>query len=251
MPISLRNYLYGYQSGSAIIPGEFTVWNTNTTTNSNGGQCCLWTVPAGAVCAVFEIWSGGGSGGGSCCCVQGGGAGSGGYAIKSCTVAAGQQIRICAAGSGCCMFTNEGECGCCSFVCSLGGAGQPTWLTNVPGGHCVSRPLRCNYFSNCYTCCSMCYCCGGVASNADFFVAGTVGSGIGSQYCYGQGHQYAANAPFAAPGPRIGPNGCCGWGGDQGFGIFPGGGGISAQLYGGGCCCGGPGAGGMVYVMYF
>ena len=251
MAISLRNYLFGYASGTAITPGEFTVWNTNTQTQSNGGACCLWTVPSGVTCAVFEIWSAGGSGAGSCCCMQGGGAGSGGYAIKACTVAAGQTIQICAAGSGYCTNSNSGDCGCCSWVCSTGGGGQPTWSVIVPGGWAVARALTCYYFSSCYTCCSMCWCCGGIASGADFFVPGTTATGIGSQYCYDQGHQYAANAPMVAPGPRIGPNGCCAWGGSNGWGIFPGGGGMSAQLYGGGCCCGGPGAGGMVYVMYY
>jgi hypothetical protein len=33
-------------------------------------------------------------------------------------------------------------------------------------------------------------------------------------------------------------------------GMFPGGGGLAAQVHSGVCCCGGWGAGGMVYVLY-
>jgi len=56
---------------------------------------------------------------------------------------------------------------------------------------------------------------------------------------------------YGRGGLRNGPNGCCAWGGSQGFGLFPGGGGMSAQAYGEGCCCGSPGAGGLVYVVYY
>jgi hypothetical protein len=35
------------------------------------------------------------------------------------------------------------------------------------------------------------------------------------------------------------------------MGTFPGGGGLSAQVYGGSCCYGGPGAGGLVYVLFY
>jgi hypothetical protein len=250
---SLRNFLYGYGTAAAIEPADFTVFNTNTQSIYNGGFCCLWTVPAGATCAIFEIWSAGGDGGGACCCMQGGGAGSGGYAIKTCTVSAGQQIRICAASSGCCVQNESGRQGECSFVCSLGGGSGSqsgtTWLANVDGGYGVPRNVRCWYYGGCYTCCSMCWCCG-VSSGVDFFSPGTTGTGFGTQHCYDQGHMYAATAPMTT-GPRIGPNGCCDWGGSCSNFHFPGGGGHSSQGHSGGCCCGTPGGGGMVYVMYF
>lgn len=247
----LRNLLYGYGAATAIVPQEFSVFNTATQTPGNGGQCCLWTVPAGVTTAVFEIWSSGGSGDGGCCCMMGAGAGSGGYAIKACTVAAGQQIRICAAASGCAV-PSGGLCGCCSFVCSLGGGGQGTWMTNVCGGWCSNMYSRCNMWINCYSCCSSCYCCGGIADNADFFVPGTTGSTHNTQYCHDTAYGIAANAPMAGGGFKMGPSGCCATGcTDLGFGNFPGGGGLSAQIYGGGCCCGSPGGGGMVYVVYY
>lgn len=249
----LRDLLYGYGEGQAVTPSEFMVYNTNTQTSANGGQCCLWTVPTGVSYAVFEMWSGGGSGAGGCCCMQGGGAGSGGYAIKGCTVAPGQQIRICASTSGCCSNSGQtdGICGCCTYICSLGGGGQPTWNSYVDGGRCVTVQNRCFYYANCYSCCSQCYCCGGGSGNVDFCIWGTTGSGHASQYCYDHGFQMAANAPMTGAGNKPGPNGCCGWGGSNAFGNFPGGGGNSAQAYGGGCCCGGPGGGGLVYVVYY
>lgn len=251
---NLRSLLYGYGEGAAITPGELSVWNTNTQSESNGGQCCLWTVPAGITTAVFEIWSGGGGGAFGCCCMFGGGAGSGGYGLKRCTVAAGQQIRICAAGSTCCdSGNNSGHTGNCSFVCSLGGGGQSTWESKVCGGCGVTDPTRCQYWINCYTCCSQCYCCGGTGSNVDFSIAGTTGVSQPTQYCYGNAHQYAANAPFMS-GPRVGNNGC--WSGSRiggvcGFGTFPGGGGFSSQVHSNECYWGGPGAGGLVYVLFY
>lgn len=247
---NLRDLLYGYEQGEVIEPGEFTVLNTNYTTVGNGGCCYLWTVPSGAKRAVFEMWSGGGSGGGGCCCMQGGGAGSGGYAIKAMDVFPGQDIQICAAGSGCCGGYYTAIQGCPTWVCSLGGGGSTTWLSCITGGYTNSRCVTCQYGANCYTCCSMCYCCGGISNCADFFSPGTTGNGHSTQFCHGEYHQYAANAPMM-PGPRIAPGGCCGIGGGNAWGMFPGGGGWSAAVYGGNCCCGGPGAGGMVYVLYY
>lgn len=250
---SLRNFLYGYGSGGAIQPNDFTVYNTNTQSVYNGGQCCLWTVPAGVTCAIFEMWSAGGDGGGACCCMQGGAAGGGVYAIKTCTVSAGQQIRICAASSGCCVQSESGRQGDPTWICSLGGGGGTengvTWYVCADGGQPVSRSTRCNYFNGCYTCCSMCWCCS-IAYGADFFAPGVSGTGFGTQHCVDQGHQYAGVGPMTT-GPRLGPNGCCAWGGSCGNFHFPGGGGFSSQGHPGGCCCGTPGGGGMVYVLYF
>ena len=151
------------------------------------------------------------------------------------------------------MQPESGRQGDCSFVCSLGGGGGTqnaiTWQAAVPGGQGVTRTVRCQYFANCYTCCSMCYCCS-IPTGVDFAVSGTTGTGIASQFCYDAGHQYAGTAPMTT-GPRLGPNGCCAWGGSCGNFHFPGGGGFSSQGYPGGCCCGTPGGGGMVYVLFF
>ena len=255
---NLRDLLFGYEGGTAITPGEFTVLNTNYESIGNGGCCLLWTVPAGKTRAVFEMWSGGGTGAGGCCCMQGGGAGGGGYAVKAIDVVAGQQIQICAAGSGCCGDYYTSINGCPSWVCSQGGGGAPTWFTCLSGGYTNDRCVTCQLGSNCYTCCTMCSGCGGRvdggtgqgANQADFVVCGVGGNGHSTQYCHGAFHQFAGNGPMT-PGPRIGYPGCYACGAGVSWGIFPGGGGLSSQTYGGGCCCGGPGSGGQVYVLYY
>lgn len=253
--MSLRALLdFPAVGASSVAYTSFQVYNTSKDNAENGGRCCLWTVPSGVTTAIFEIWSGGGGGGMACCCQQGGGAGSGGYGIKTCTVVAGQQIRICAAGSTCCDSGNlQGHNGSCSFVCSLGGGGQGTWEAKVCGGrHVGGSCVRCQYWINCYTCCTMCYCCDGLSTNVDFCIPGTMGNAQPTQFCYGQAHQYAATAPLAVPGPRVGPDGCRNqFGGGEGFGLFPGGGGFSAQVHGGNCYWGSPGAGGLIYVLYY
>ena len=248
MATSLRNLKFGYAAGALLEPNEFVVYNTNTTTVNNGGCCCLWTVPAGASYAIFEMWSAGGNGGGGCCCMQGGGAGSGGYAIKACTVTPGQTIQICAAGSGCCVQTESGSVGCPTWVCATSGT---TWLQCITGGYTSARSVTCGIFTGCYSCCSMCSCCGGRSNNADFAIAGITGTSINSQFCVEAGHQYAGQA-YPTSGPRIGPNGCCNWyGSDCTRGMFPGGGALSVQLHDGSCYCGGFGGGGAVYVVYY
>lgn len=247
---NLRDLLPGYEAPVAQAPQDFSVFNVDTRNNSNGGQCCLWTVPAGVSYAIFEMWSGGGSGGGGCCCMQGSGAGAGGYAVKACTVSPGQEIRICAAGSTCCQMNSDGQCGCCTFVCSLGGAGESTWESKVCGGRGSIISTRCRYYDACYGCCSSCFCCGGRPENVDFHFPGITGSANPTQFCMGQGWQQSANAPMIG-GMRHGYGGCQPRGGQEGFGHFPGGGGLAAQVYGGGCCCGSPGAGGLVYVVFY
>ena len=120
---SLRSFVPGYDTG-VKAPQAFTVsyaWNRDHNEawpaqargvppasrfccNNNGGKCCQWTVPSGTSFAVFEMWGGGASGTGGCCCMQGYPADSGGYAIKSTNVTAGDTFTICAGRSGCCLY---------------------------------------------------------------------------------------------------------------------------------------------------
>ena len=62
---------------------------------NNGGQCCLWTVPAGAEWAAFEVWGGGGPGAGVCCCQQGWSGGSGSYGRRIIEVAPRTIYNLC------------------------------------------------------------------------------------------------------------------------------------------------------------
>ena len=250
---NLRDLLFGYGEGTELTPAEFVVYNTSTQSASNEGQCCAWTVPSGTTYAVFEMWGGGGSGDGSCCCMQGGGAGAGGYVVKGITVTPGEVFRICAAASGCCYPSQGNYCGCCSFVCSTSGGISGTWQLAVCGGRGAISPTQCHGFINCYSCCSQCFCCGGIKSGADADVCfpGVTGTAHKTQHCFDDGYGVAASAPHTAGGLHMGYNGCCARGGPSGFGMFPGGGGLSGQSFGGGCCCGSPGAGGMVYVVYY
>ena len=96
---ALKDLLYGYEAGASIKPKEFMIENTNKWLTLNGGCCLLWTVPAGATHAVFEVWAGGAGGGFSCCCSQGGAGGGGGYAMYESDIAAGDTIRLCSAGT--------------------------------------------------------------------------------------------------------------------------------------------------------
>ena len=249
---NLRDLTFGYGEGAAMTPGEFTVYNTSTTSAANGGFCCLWTVPNGVSYAVFEMWSGGGSGDGGCCCMQGGGAGAGGYAIKARTVTPGEGIRVCAAASNCCRPSQGNYCGCCTFVCSESGGVSGRWESKVCGGRGTIQPNVCRGFISCYSCCSMCYCCGGRAEDVDLSFPGITGTAHRTQHCFDDGYQVAANAPMTGGGIRMGFNGCCARGGGTSeMGLFPGGGGFSGQAFGGGCCCSSAGAGGMVYVVYY
>ena len=87
---TLRDFLFGYEEAKAI-PAELAVYATNTTTENNGGKCCLWTVPAGVSYANFEIWGGGAAGDGGCCCHMGYPSTGGAYGQKASEVEAGKQ----------------------------------------------------------------------------------------------------------------------------------------------------------------
>ena len=70
---------------------QLHIYNTNTRTQNNGGQCCCWIVPANVLWAKFEMWGGGGAGAGACCCMQPNpSAGSSPYARRTLKVTPGQ-----------------------------------------------------------------------------------------------------------------------------------------------------------------
>jgi hypothetical protein len=263
----LTNLIYGYETGGVIKPQEFYIQNTNKWLPHNGGCCYLWTVPAGVTKAVFEVWSGGAGGGFACCCTMGGGGGGGGYMMVETDISAGDQIRMCSAGtSGANMSCCAGFHGCSSYICN----GDGTWCMCVEGGLCSARYPRCHLATNCYSCCSMCACC------SNNYISGSgittlecqtsvTGAYRSSQFCIEAGWQHVGSA-YGTPGPRPqGTSTCCNscHGGICGsyssccgqacmmMGMHPGGGGMTGWTNDGTCRCGGVGGGGMIYVVYW
>lgn len=230
-------------------PQEILIYNTSPETANNGGRCCLWTVPAGAVWVKFEMWGGGGGGAGACCCQQGSPGGSGAYAVKTiCSMTlAGCQYTICAGGTTSMSPICVGCVGCDSYVtgyglsnfCARGGAHGDT--------HC--------FYHFCNSCCiPWAYCC--CAYGGDLCIHGNQSTYNVYNWC-GQGfQQHAMLAGNTASGPRLGPGGCingspngscCNW---FTTAYFPGGGAWSGQSIAGNCWCGGWGASGLVSVTY-
>lgn len=227
---------------------QLYVFNTSTDNVTNGGRCCLWTVPAGVCWAKFEVWGGGGDGGGACCCQQPSqGGGSGSYARRTTRVVAGQTYTICAGGSGCCSQNSSGTSGFPSYVCNAT-ATYPVALcaSGGKGGESCCFAAISGYF-HCST--VICGCtCGG-----DFSLCGLTGSAHMS-WCGYDSWQYVPQGTYVGGGARTGSTHCGEyWMGCAIMGngnIWPGGGGGTAISYQGACCWGGWGAGGLVVVTY-
>ena len=220
--------------------------NAGGCTEQANGRCCLWTVPAGATKATFEIWSGGGGGAGhtccNCCSMAIGGAG-GNYAIRTVDTAPGCQYQICAGGSWPCAksHTCTASMGCRSFVngfglsnfCTVGGCGG--WMCN--GDAWGPRTQQS---------CANCNICGHFG--ADMGIMGTTGYKLGHGSCSCQ----RADGQWTGVAPMIGKWGfnaatqawcSCGC-----YVNWPAGGGVSGAsgLCGNvaKCCAGGMGMGG-------
>lgn len=242
----LRTLLNFPTSGSGSLNYDFvTVWNTNTTTMSNGGCCCLWTVPANVTWAMFEVWGGGGGGGGACCCMTSFPGGSGSYARKIITgLSSGQTFTVCAGGTTNCSEV-DGQAGNPSFVRTSGG----TVCACASGG---SQGLRkCFFQIGCsYSGCPQQLCGSYVGS---FGICGSTGSAKGSSYCSGSSYQFMPSAPFTAGMSRPTKDGCSGFCGgccNGGYALFPGGGGAGTFSHTSGPFCGAAGAGGLVKIYY-
>lgn len=238
---------YTYTSGGALNPfTTLLVYNTSISTPGNGGQCCLWTVPANATWAKFEVWGGGGGGAGGCCCqsqVWGGGSGS--YARKTIQVKPGDSYTICAGSSTTCSTTCCGFYGCVSWaqlnsgtyglnVCAQGGG---TGISNCYTGYC-----QCNWTS--------CIC--GAYCGADFGICGHQAGGNQSSTCGFQSYAFVAEPTYVSQGVRTTFDYCQILNGSSwaGCATFPGGGGGGGGSAGGSCCYGGWGQGGLVVITY-
>lgn len=235
-------------SGNATLLNGFNtlaVYNTNTGTPSNGGTCCLWTVPANATWATFEVWGGGGGGAGACCCqgqVWGGGSGS--YARRTISVVPGNTYRICAGGSTGCSVTCYGCDGFPSYV-QTETASNAINLCAQGGGHGIS---------NCaagYGSCNWTSCICGSYCGQDFGICGHQ-AGQNNSTCGYQSYSFVANPTYIAQGVGRSMDYCQIFHGNQmqGCSVFPGGGSGTANTVSGSCCWGGWGQGGLVLVTY-
>ena len=103
-------------------PGVNSIVISNDTRGlTNGGRCCLWTVPDGVTQVTFELWGSGADGPGARCCQAPVYTGSGGmYAMRTVQTVAGCTYTLCAAGSGCCQSSCGGAAGQTTFVSGSG-----------------------------------------------------------------------------------------------------------------------------------
>ena len=243
----LRDLLQvGEGVGGSVDFTEFHVFNSSKTTHQNGGQCCLWTVPAGVNWFAVELWGGGGGGAGACCCRSGWPGGSGSYARKFVkNVSEGDEFTICAAGTTSC--SQSYCCGCNgfpSFVRINGGAVQVCASGGSQGG------TQCYFMINCT--CQGCvpYMCGSWCGG--FGLCGITGSAHGAPHCSQAAWGYMPSAPFTPGGSRgtmsycVNGPGCC----NGGVPHWPGGGGASAVAHTNTLYCGQYGAGGLVTIYY-
>jgi hypothetical protein len=172
-PVKQNNYGFLVTCALQNCPWDCCTWasipaltgNTGglTIVDTASGYCrcgvsCLWTVPAGASFARFEIWGAGAASKGNACCGLTMPGGSGAYASVILPVVPGCQYQICAGCALCCCYycdtsgLTAGQ-GCMSFVtgyglsnfCADGGDPHPgNWLYNAArggaggtGGYCI------------------------------------------------------------------------------------------------------------------
>ena len=242
---------------SINAPATFTqlyVYNTNINSSYNGGQCCLWTVPANVNQAKFEIWGGGGAGGGACCCqMQMCSGGSGDYVRKTVRVIPGCQITICAGGSTCCTTCCCGPAGYNSFVCLNGG----TYPISVTSGGGVSGQTNCSNWNQCEGYIAGCGSSGG-NSGGDFVMCGGWNTFHTSQpTCGYDGWGWVPGTTYWTTGTAMTRDYCQNYTGGNALGngqgqiSFPGSGGAGgSNSYGNGTCWGAFGLGGMVLVTF-
>lgn len=223
------------------------VYNSNITGTPNGGQCCLWTVPAGATWAKFEVWGGGGPGGGACCCQQGGNSGgAGSYARKTIQVTPGQTFTICAGGSTCCFSACQAPTGFPSYACNA---------SATPCALCLCASGGLGGFTQCFVMLQGCYhcitCICGSACGHDFALCGATGASHNTS-CGFNSWNWTAEPTYVGGGLRIGQDHCRSQCGTffNGCGSFPGGGGGNANTSDGGVWCGGQGVQGLVVITY-
>lgn len=197
---------------STLAPGSvgnaptfFRVYNTSINSVSNGGCCCLWTVPAGVTSVTFDVWAGGGSGSDGCCCsYQAYGGSSGQFTTKTIDTQAGCQYRICAGGSGACAYnvSNCGCIGCSSYVVAITGGSNVLCAEGGDSGN--AQPGFTSPFSS-YSCCWGRI--NGGDSNSkqggnlgDYYIPGVAGGASRNQFCFTHYYYYTSGGHGSSHG---------------------------------------------------
>ena len=257
---SLLSSLSPGSTGNA--PTFFRVYNTSYESVSNGGCCCLWTVPSGITSVTFEVYAGGGSGGSPCCCAyQAYGGSVGNYSRKTIDTQAGCQYRICAAGSTACanQVSNCGCIGCPSYVVAITGGSNVLCAHGGDAGNL--QPGFTGPFSS-STCCWGRINKGGSSSgltgaDGDFHWAGVSGGSQKNQFCHTHYYYYNSGGPGSSHGRSYTlcdttwqGSGRQKFNGDGMRYQFPSGPGFSGVACGGSHDWATPGAGGMVVISY-
>ena len=248
---TLRQFIGNDPFTAAYRQFEIAVYNTNTSTVTNGGQCCCWVVPQGVTWAFFEAWGAGGDGAGACCCMGNYyGPGNGQYGRKFLAVTAGNYFTVCGAGSGCRSCCCCGVCGFPSFVLCANS-------TNVlcAGGGALGCTLCFRSYQACVgNCIPGCITSYNSPTSEGFCVGSHNSVAHETSYCWSRMWAWNSGAPGLANNTRHGPDYCCTQLTRSGEDIFqpkwPGGPGMNARACSGGCCYGGPGLGGLVTITY-
>lgn len=221
----------------------FHVYN-NSDSASNGGKCCLFTVPDGVTNVSFEVWGGAGGGAGARCCQYPTYGSSGGmYVTRTITTSPGCTYTICAGGT----TGNSTVClGCTGSTSYVSGSGIST--TCAVGG-CGGR-VGCFVQDQNIPCCRSCPCWRGGSGD---FCQPSVRPNIKGEGCMNH------NRPLYSGPYKLGTFnsertpciytwcacGCC-----YGACHFPSGGGMNSKAYGGGCKRGEQGGAGIVRISY-
>ena len=268
--------LMGVAAASAPVSKEFTIFNREHWTVTNGGCCLSWTAPAGISMIKFEVLSGGGPGGSSGGDHDMGIGGQGGnyamiqlFAEDSEFTAGSSVYTLCAAGTSncscCCHCCTACRDGCASFVvgdgltnfCAVGGRGGPNSWDVMSSCYNCQRSAQCNignYSAGWTQSTTNPGFCGipETPTTKSMGYTGTSGDLFQSAACCQENFSIAGvpSGPFSTSSGMGGDActtdySCC-----SAHSNFPGGGGTSVPHATSSACWGSWGAGGLVKVTY-
>ena len=269
--------LMGVAAAPTPVVKEFTIFNRNHWTDTNGGCCLQWTVPASVQMVKFEILSGGGPGGSS------GGdhdvpmGGQGGnyamiqlFASDSEFTAGSSQYTLCAAGTSncscCCHCCSACRDGCTSYVtgdgltnfCTVGGRGGSNSWDKMSSCYNCGLATQCNlgtYNENWITNATNPGFCGipETPTEKSMGYTGTTGHSYHGYDCCSHVFTTAGGptGPFAVSYTGQGSSWCTGaYSCCSSHSMFPGGAGVGVGHATSSACWGHWGAGGLVKVTY-